>query len=132
MTNHNVDIDGWEILGIPNHYTTKMEEPVVINLKGSFTPVNLSPNYDSCEEDYIPERVIFLEKEGITIALWKDGSMTTAKASGGDKFQPEIGVAIVTMKKIYGSTTNFWSFVEKAKFPMYVKRLKGLTNGFCA
>jgi len=128
--------DYFELLGIPNYYVINAD-PVTVKFKGSFTPVSTSSNNsseftkraDSYEEDYVPERVIFLEKEGITIALWKDETMTTAKASGGDKFQPEIGVAIVTMKKIYGSTTNFWNFVEEAKLS---RKVKGLVNGFCA
>lgn len=39
-----------------------------------------------------------------TIILWKDDTKTIAKASGGDVFDPEKGVAICFMKKILGHT----------------------------
>lgn len=39
-----------------------------------------------------------------TIILWKDGTKTIAKTSGGDIFDPEKGVAICFMKKMLGHT----------------------------
>ena len=39
-----------------------------------------------------------------TIILWKDGTKTIAKASGGDTFDPEKGIAICFMKKMLGHT----------------------------
>ena len=39
-----------------------------------------------------------------TIILWKDGTKTMAKTSGGDIFDPEKGVAICFMKKMLGHT----------------------------
>lgn len=39
-----------------------------------------------------------------TIILWKDGTKTIAKASGGDIFDPEKGVAICFMKRVLGET----------------------------
>lgn len=39
-----------------------------------------------------------------TIILWKDGTKTIAKASGGEVFDPEKGVAICFMKKMLGHT----------------------------
>lgn len=39
-----------------------------------------------------------------TIILWKDGTKTIAKTSGGEAFDPEKGVAICFMKKILGHT----------------------------
>jgi len=130
MAWHTLDLSGWN--GYFYDFKTEKDIPVKLDYIPPSVAGNSSMGFSwkaEYEEDYIPERVIFLEKEGITIALWKDGTMTTAKASGGDKFQPEIGVAIVTMKKIYGSTTNFWNFVEEAKLS---RKVKGLNNGFCA
>ena len=39
-----------------------------------------------------------------TIILWKDGTKTIAKTSGGEAFDPEKGVAICFMKKMLGHT----------------------------
>jgi len=39
-----------------------------------------------------------------TIIIWADGTKTIAKASGGDVFDPEKGVAICFMKKALGHT----------------------------
>lgn len=39
-----------------------------------------------------------------TIILWKDGTKTIAKTSGGEVFDPEKGVAICFMKKMIGHT----------------------------
>ena len=39
-----------------------------------------------------------------TIILWKDGTKTIAKTSGGEAFDPEKGVSICFMKKMLGHT----------------------------
>lgn len=39
-----------------------------------------------------------------TIILWKDGTKTIAKTSGGEVFDPEKGVAVCFMKKMLGHT----------------------------
>jgi hypothetical protein len=39
-----------------------------------------------------------------TIVLWDDGTKTIARASEGDEFDPEKGVAVCFMKKIMGHT----------------------------
>lgn len=53
-----------------------------------------------------------------TIILWKDGTKTIAKTSGGEAFDPEKGVSICFMKKMLGHTeTN--KILRKANKDFY-------------
>lgn len=47
-----------------------------------------------------------------TVIIWGDDTKTVVKCSEDDKFNPEIGVAMCYMKKIYGSRHAFSKKVE--------------------
>lgn len=64
-----------------------------------------------------------------TIILWTDGSKTIAKASGGDVFDPEKGVAICFMKKMLGHTeTN--KILRKANKDYYDEIARATSKQF--
>ena len=37
-----------------------------------------------------------------TIIYWKDGTKTVVKCTEGDTYNPEVGIAMATLKKIFG------------------------------
>lgn len=39
-----------------------------------------------------------------TIVMWSDGTKTVTKAHGGDVYNPEVGLVMCVLKKLYGST----------------------------
>lgn len=48
-----------------------------------------------------------------TVVIWGDDTKTVVKCSEDDEFDPETGVAMCYMKKIYGSRHAFSKMVEK-------------------
>ena len=48
-----------------------------------------------------------------TVVLWEDDTKTVVKCAEDDEFNPETGVAMCYMKKIYGSRHAFSKMVEK-------------------
>jgi len=57
-----------------------------------------------------PERITYKGKS--TVCFWKDGTKTTVTASEDDPFIKEFGVAMATIKKIYGNRLEFLRKVE--------------------
>ena len=57
------------------------------------------------------ERIIF--NPPATVVFWEDATKTVVKCAEDDEFNPEIGVAMCYMKKIYGSRHAFSKMVEK-------------------
>ncbi len=50
-----------------------------------------------------------------TIVYWKDGSKTVVKCSEGDTFDPEVGIMMTTLKKIFGDDyPKYKNSVKKA------------------
>lgn len=39
-----------------------------------------------------------------TIVVWSDGTKTVTKVHGGDVYNPEVGLIMCVLKKLYGST----------------------------
>lgn len=56
------------------------------------------------------KRIIF--NPPATVIIWEDDTKTVVKCSEDDEFNPEIGVAMCYMKKIYGSRHAFSKKVE--------------------
>lgn len=48
-----------------------------------------------------------------TIIFWKDGTKTVVKCNKGDKFDPEKGIALCVMKKVYGNKGKFNDIFKK-------------------
>lgn len=56
------------------------------------------------------KRIIF--NPPATVIIWGDNTKTVVKCAEDDEFNPEIGVAMCYMKKIYGSRHAFSKKVE--------------------
>ena len=57
------------------------------------------------------KRIIF--NPPATVIIWKNDTKTVVKCAEDDEFNPEIGVAMCYIKKIYGSRHAFSKMVEK-------------------
>lgn len=57
------------------------------------------------------KRIIF--NPPATVIIWGDNTKTVVKCAEDDEFNPEVGVAMCYMKKIYGSRHAFSKMVEK-------------------
>lgn len=51
------------------------------------------------------EKVIF--NDPATIVIWSGGTKTLVKCNYGDKFNPEIGLAMCICKKVFGNTGRY-------------------------
>lgn len=60
----------------------------------------------------IPEIVNVIFNEPATIVLWSDGSKTVVKADG-ELFDPEKGLAMAIVKKMYGNKGNYFNNIKK-------------------
>ena len=70
---------------------------------------------DSCEDEYIDmfkiEKVVFNKPH--TVVLWNDGTKTVVTKQDGDKWDPEKGLAMAILKKLYAGShyikeINYW------------------------
>jgi len=73
---------------------------------------SMTNNYNFYKEDYKPKQVFFNGKS--TAVIWKDGSKTVVHCSENEPFVEEVGVAMATIKKIYGNRSEFLRVVEDA------------------
>lgn len=48
-----------------------------------------------------------------TIVFWSDGTKTVSKCDSNDKFDPEKGIAICIVKKLYGNNYSYNSVIGK-------------------
>ena len=61
----------------------------------------------------IPKQVHFIDTT--TIVIFHDGEIIVSRPTNGDKFDPEVGLAMCIAKRIYGSRRAFKQAVSKAK-----------------
>jgi len=78
--------------------------------------IDFSTGYDRNYKRLKPKQIIQREDSKTTILFWEDGSKTIVKCSPDEKFVPEFGVAMATMKKIYGNRNAFKKFIEEKTF----------------
>lgn len=57
------------------------------------------------------ERVVF--NDPATVVFWTDGSKTVVKAQDGEPFDPEKGLAMAIVKKMYGNTGSYNELFKK-------------------
>ena len=48
-----------------------------------------------------------------TVVIWQDGTKTVVKCSENDTFDPEKGLAMAIVKKIYGNNNSFHKVFKK-------------------
>lgn len=83
-----------------------------------------NPNINSSTP--VIENVIF--NDPATIVFWNDDSKTVVRAHGGDKFDPEKGLAMAFAKKLFGNNHDYYiqfkRWLKKAKKGPESKKLE--------
>jgi len=63
-----------------------------------------------------------------TIVIWTDGTKTVVQPTKGERFDPEIGIAMAIARKIFGSRHQFDKFTENVFRESYARDAKSLTE----
>lgn len=71
---------------------------------------HISTRYPLLKEGMI-KKVIF--NDPATIVIWTDGTKTVVKCSENDIFDPEKGLAMAIVKKVYGNSNSFHKVFKK-------------------
>lgn len=69
-----------------------------------------------------PEKCII--NDNATIMFWDDGTKTVTKTTPGDKFDPEIGIAMAVAKKYFGNRHKFEKVVADGLYGKYLDDYK--------
>lgn len=80
-------------------------------LHGALTPEVALGNFKPSFMKYWVDKVII--NRPATIVIWKDGSKTVCKCSEGDTFDPQVGIAMCFMKKMFGNPSQVRKFMKQ-------------------
>jgi hypothetical protein len=69
-----------------------------------------------------PKKVIFNEKERMTICIWDDNSKTIVRATPDEKMTHEHGIAMAIIKKLYNNRGEFLRLVNSATIVNDIKK----------
>ena len=69
--------------------------------------------YKRVSHDYTAIKKVIINPPA-TIVIWKDGHKEVVKCSKDEDFNPEVGVAMCFMKRIFGSRNQFTKLVDGA------------------
>lgn len=81
----------------------------VYNLHQSMFPNDIFQN--TINKSFEIKDVIF--NDPATIVFWTDGSKTVVKCKGKDAFDPEKGLAMAIVKKVFGNQGNYYNQIKK-------------------
>ena len=79
------------------------------NLHRSIYPTDIFQN--TINKSFEIKDVIF--NNPATIVFWTDGSKTVVKCKGKDSFDPEKGLAMAIVKKVFGNQGNYYNQIKK-------------------
>lgn len=65
------------------------------------------------DECIIPEARDVWFRNPATIVFWEDNTKTVVKTRGGEKFDPEKGLAMAILKKLYGNNGSYYEIFKK-------------------
>jgi DNA-binding XRE family transcriptional regulator len=63
-----------------------------------------------------------------TIVMWTDGTKTVVQPIEGEKFDPEIGIAMAIARKLFGSRHQFDKFVDEKVRDLATRNAKAFTD----
>ena len=110
-TSKNID---WKVESITLDRNNPFSHPfITAELSTAVLPKTWSPNelamdlQDHLNKKATPEikKVIF--NPPATIVLWFDNTKTVVKCQDGDEYDPEKGLAMAIVKKMYGNTGKY-------------------------
>lgn len=126
LNNHGVKISGWFINSdiATSEIVWPGEECIgqMINnaeVKNLLNSIYGIPNRSSSVFSEIKDIII---NEPATIILWKDETKTVVKCQPGDIFDPEKGIAMAILKKIYGNGGFYKDIFEPAIMKYELKK----------
>lgn len=110
----------WKVKSITLDRNNPFSHPFIsADLYTSVFPKTWSPNELAMDlQDHLnkksvlePENVIF--NPPATIVLWADNTKTVVKCQEGDTYDPEHGLAMAIVKKMYGNTGKYCEIFKK-------------------
>ena len=141
-TNNIVDRFSWSIEDVrTSTFTTndKVDELAVIMIARPIdNNASFSFRLDDFEKDilcrmngchstsFVIKKVIF--NDPATIILWSDGSKTVVKCQDGDTFDPEKGLAMAFVKKIFGNNGSYYNQIKKWTDKYYEEHAEDYSN----
>lgn len=72
--------------------------------------------------NYHPEIKDVIFNDPATIVFWNDGTKTVVKCQEGDEFDPEKGLTMAIVKKVYGNKGSYCNEIKKWCEPYYEKQ----------
>ena len=94
----------WDTDLSPKRYNSTAD-----NLYRSMYPTDIFQNI--IDKAFEIKDVIF--NNPATIVFWTDGSKTVVKCKGKDSFDPEKGLAMPIVKKVFGNKGNYYNQIKK-------------------
>lgn len=76
---------------------------VLLHVINSYYGVNSAYDKDNLKNNFLGMITKVIFNDPATIVFWNDGSKTVVKCNSEDKFDPEKGLAIACMKKLFGN-----------------------------
>lgn len=98
-------------------------------LNSSYSTPNLTAN-TALNSVYgtglVIKNVIF--NDPATIVFWTDGTKTVVKCQDGDEFDPEKGLAMAIVKKVFGNQGNYFNEIKKWTDKYYEEHAEDYSN----
>ena len=102
LDGYEFDVLGWKLL---HQFAT---DAMTVNVKVR----NFSNEQKKCSS-VLPEIENVMYNDPATIVFWSDHTKTVAKCSGGDTYNPEMGLMVCIAKKYFGNYEKFRENFEK-------------------
>ena len=101
-------VDYFRRTGYSNTITTTTSE----ELRGTTVRIT-EPTWCTTDKDLAKVKKIIFSPPA-TIVIWKDGHKEVVKCNRHEEFQPEVGVAMAFIKRIFESRNQFTKLVDNA------------------
>lgn len=114
-------IESIEYDGIENEATYEVKAPYQTHT----IEINVADGFGNLYEflyggDYMSRRQLYIDPvkkvifhDPATVVYWIDGTKTVVKCSGGDEYDPEKGVLLCFMKRMFGNKGRFNDTLKK-------------------
>lgn len=84
--------------------------------------LNDDPYHRVLDMDVRPKIKDVIFNDPATIVFWADGTKTVVKCQEGDEFDPEKGLTMAIVKKVYGNKGSYCNEIKKWCEPYYEKQ----------
>ena len=128
LNNHGVKIEIWfirsdiacskmvwkTVYDIPNGSSNFWDELKTICALTDSEPISKKTGKEAYNKCIFSEIKDIIINDPATIILWKDGTKTVVKCQKDDTFDPETGIAMAILKKLYGNSGFYKDIFEPA------------------